>query len=160
MSRRVDRRSVLAGVGAVLAGGLSACGDGREGPTPDALGHTDPPAGGGDTDETCASTDEVRVPLADHPDLDEVGWTVVTVPDRLLDVVVAQHDGGLVALWRTCTHGACPLSWDPEAGEAWCGCHGGRYAADGTVVAGPPPRPARTFPAWREGDELVVCRRL
>jgi cytochrome b6-f complex iron-sulfur subunit len=150
-SPRPDRRAVLWGLGAALAGGLTACG-------PDTPTDTDRPAPADPEPDGCLPPDEVRVPLSDHPDLETRGWTVVTVPDRFLDVIVAAHAGGLVALWRVCTHGACPLSWDPDAGEAWCGCHGGRFAADGTVVAGPPPRPARTFPVWVEGDELVICR--
>ena len=40
-----------------------------------------------------------------------------------------------------CTHLGCPVNWLPEAQLFLCPCHGGVYNADGSVAAGPPPRP-------------------
>jgi menaquinol-cytochrome c reductase iron-sulfur subunit len=40
-----------------------------------------------------------------------------------------------------CTHLGCPVRWMPEANLFLCPCHGGVYYEDGTVAAGPPPRP-------------------
>ena len=40
-----------------------------------------------------------------------------------------------------CTHLGCPVSWIPDGKIFLCPCHGGVYYADGTVAAGPPPRP-------------------
>jgi menaquinol-cytochrome c reductase iron-sulfur subunit len=40
-----------------------------------------------------------------------------------------------------CTHLGCPVNWVPGGHIFLCPCHGGVYNADGTVAAGPPPRP-------------------
>ena len=40
-----------------------------------------------------------------------------------------------------CTHLGCPVRWIPGANLFMCPCHGGVYYSDGTVAAGPPPRP-------------------
>jgi len=40
-----------------------------------------------------------------------------------------------------CTHLGCPVRWIPGANLFMCPCHGGVYYRDGTVAAGPPPRP-------------------
>lgn len=40
-----------------------------------------------------------------------------------------------------CTHLGCPVRWMPDANLFMCPCHGGVYYQDGSVAAGPPPRP-------------------
>jgi menaquinol-cytochrome c reductase iron-sulfur subunit len=40
-----------------------------------------------------------------------------------------------------CTHTGCPVLWQPSARLFLCPCHGGAFYQDGTVAAGPPPRP-------------------
>lgn len=45
-----------------------------------------------------------------------------------------------------CTHLGCPVRWVAEAGLFLCPCHGGVYYPDGTVSAGPPPRPLPQYP--------------
>ncbi|HWA86057.1 MAG TPA: Rieske 2Fe-2S domain-containing protein [Opitutus sp.] len=40
-----------------------------------------------------------------------------------------------------CTHLGCPVRWMAGANLFMCPCHGGVYYRDGTVAAGPPPRP-------------------
>jgi Rieske Fe-S protein len=53
---------------------------------------------------------------------------------------------GFVALNSICTHLQCPAEL-PVGDEIICVCHGGYFdAIDGTVLAGPPPRP---FPMIR-----------
>lgn len=62
---------------------------------------------------------------------------------------VAKENGKLVAICRDssgtihrlspyCTHAGCVVHWN-QAEETWdCPCHGGRYAADGQRIYGPP----------------------
>jgi Rieske Fe-S protein len=62
-----------------------------------------------------------------------------------------------VAFSRTCTHAACPVFYHPEANLLVCPCHQGQYsAADGSVVAGPPPRPLPRVILERRGQDLVA----
>jgi len=45
-----------------------------------------------------------------------------------------------------CTHLGCPVRWVSGADLFMCPCHGGVYNQDGSVAAGPPPRPLATYP--------------
>jgi Rieske Fe-S protein len=59
----------------------------------------------------------------------------------------------------TCTHLGCQVLWDSTAKHFKCPCHGGVYAANGAVLAGPPPRPLQTIDARIEGgDDTVLVR--
>jgi menaquinol-cytochrome c reductase iron-sulfur subunit len=40
-----------------------------------------------------------------------------------------------------CTHLGCPVRWIDTAELFMCPCHGGVYYKDGSVAAGPPPKP-------------------
>jgi menaquinol-cytochrome c reductase iron-sulfur subunit len=46
-----------------------------------------------------------------------------------------------IAFSAHCTHLGCPVRWMPGADLFLCPCHGGVYYQDGSVAAGPPPRP-------------------
>jgi Rieske Fe-S protein len=59
----------------------------------------------------------------------------------------------------TCTHLGCQVLWDTDAKQFKCPCHGGVYAANGDVVAGPPPRGLQTIDARIDGgDDSVLVR--
>jgi menaquinol-cytochrome c reductase iron-sulfur subunit len=45
------------------------------------------------------------------------------------------------AFSANCTHLGCPVRWESEAHLFMCPCHGGAYYPDGSVAAGPPPKP-------------------
>jgi menaquinol-cytochrome c reductase iron-sulfur subunit len=55
-----------------------------------------------------------------------------------------------------CTHLGCPVRWMAEAQLFLCPCHGGVYYADGTVSAGPPPKPLPTDPVRVRGDQVEI----
>lgn len=46
-----------------------------------------------------------------------------------------------IAFSVNCTHLGCPVRWLSDAELFMCPCHGGIYYKDGSVAAGPPPRP-------------------
>jgi menaquinol-cytochrome c reductase iron-sulfur subunit len=48
---------------------------------------------------------------------------------------------GFIAFSVHCTHLGCPVRWMAEADLFLCPCHGGVYYKDGSVAAGPPPKP-------------------
>jgi menaquinol-cytochrome c reductase iron-sulfur subunit len=50
-----------------------------------------------------------------------------------------------IAFSVNCTHMGCPIRWLPTAELFMCPCHGGIYYKDGTVAAGPPPKPLYRF---------------
>ncbi len=54
--------------------------------------------------------------------------------------------GELVAFAINCTHLGCPVRWESGPELFMCPCHGGVYHADGSVAAGPPPRPLPRYP--------------
>jgi menaquinol-cytochrome c reductase iron-sulfur subunit len=51
------------------------------------------------------------------------------------------NEGQFIAFSVNCTHLGCPVRWLPDADLFMCPCHGGVYYNDGTVAAGPPPKP-------------------
>jgi Rieske Fe-S protein len=172
-----SRRAVLGGCAAGCAAlALGACAG--PGPAdPKANGHdgtgADPADDSGRPDtgppdldcEVAPGTAEegwVEIPLADHPGLDRPGASAtITMPQNLLYVVIAcVAPECWVALWSTCTHGACPIEWDADAVQAWCDCHGSVFAPDGRVLVGPATEPLARFPVGRRGDSLWVYRPL
>jgi len=50
-----------------------------------------------------------------------------------------------IAFAANCTHLGCPVRWEEKAGLFMCPCHGGVYYKDGTVAAGPPPKPLTKY---------------
>lgn len=46
-----------------------------------------------------------------------------------------------IAFSANCTHLGCPVRWMGDADLFLCPCHGGVYYKDGSVAAGPPPKP-------------------
>ncbi len=64
---------------------------------------------------------------------------------------------GFTAFSVNCTHLGCPVRWLPKADLFMCPCHGGVYYNDGTVAAGPPPRPLVQYPVRvRDGRVEVL----
>jgi menaquinol-cytochrome c reductase iron-sulfur subunit len=59
-----------------------------------------------------------------------------------------------VAFSVNCSHLGCPVRWLQEANLFMCPCHGGVYYKDGTVAAGPPPRPLTRY-AVRVRDGML-----
>ena len=68
-----------------------------------------------------------------------------------------QPDGEFIAFSINCTHLGCPVRWLPQAELFMCPCHGGVYYKDGTVAAGPPPRPLVKYPVRvRDGQVEIL----
>lgn len=81
--------------------------------------------------------------------------SVRALDDRAV-LVVAGADGTLRAFDARCTHLGCAVGFDRATREIACGCHGGRFALDGRVLAGPPPSPLRALRVELVGDDVVV----
>lgn len=71
-------------------------------------------------------------------------------------VLIRKRGGGLVAFSAVCTHLGCIVQWEKDKQDFLCPCHGGHYSSDGTVTAGPPPRPLKKLPFSVAGDTITV----
>jgi cytochrome b6-f complex iron-sulfur subunit len=71
-------------------------------------------------------------------------------------VVLQRSPGVFFAFSAICTHLGCIVQWLPEKGEFLCPCHAGRFAGDGKVLGGPPPKPLQPIPVALAGDDLLV----
>lgn len=65
----------------------------------------------------------------------------------------------LIAFAVNCAHLGCPVNWQPHAQLFLCPCHGGVYYADGTVAAGPPPRPLFQYDTRVRNGEVELRTR-
>jgi menaquinol-cytochrome c reductase iron-sulfur subunit len=66
------------------------------------------------------------------------GWRKIVSEKAVY--VIKQADGQLTVLSSICPHLGCSAAWRAESNEFLCPCHGGRFAADGKLLGGPPPR--------------------
>jgi cytochrome b6-f complex iron-sulfur subunit len=78
---------------------------------------------------------------------------------------ISRLPGGLLALYRKCTHLGCVVPWRPDeqsednlaaGGRFNCPCHGSRFDRYGLVKGGPAPRPLDIFPIEIDGDKVIV----
>ncbi|HXS95444.1 MAG TPA: Rieske (2Fe-2S) protein [Candidatus Limnocylindrales bacterium] len=72
-------------------------------------------------------------------DASSVAWAGVTAQTGAW--LRREASGEFIAFAVNCTHLGCPVRWLQDAELFMCPCHGGVYYKDGTVAAGPPPRP-------------------
>jgi len=61
-----------------------------------------------------------------------------------------------IAFSINCSHLGCPVRWLPKADLFMCPCHGGVYYKDGSVAAGPPPRPLTRYSVRVTGGEVEI----
>jgi len=61
-----------------------------------------------------------------------------------------------IAFSVNCTHLGCPVRWLPDAELFMCPCHGGVYYKDGSVAAGPPPKPLTRYAVRVENGEVQI----
>ena len=74
--------------------------------------------------------------------------------------LVWDGDRTIRALSATCTHLGCQVRWDAAGKKFRCPCHGGVFAADGSVLEGPPPKPLDTIEARIDPANNTVLVRL
>jgi cytochrome b6-f complex iron-sulfur subunit len=71
-------------------------------------------------------------------------------------VVLHRTPGEFLAFSAVCTHLGCIIQWLPESNEFFCPCHAGRFAPDGRVLGGPPPRPLDVLPVALSGNQILI----
>lgn len=66
-------------------------------------------------------------------------------------------EGGLLAIYRRCTHLGCVVPFDHAAEKFICPCHGSAFTIDGDVLNPPAPRPLYLFKLFiNEAGEIIV----
>jgi nitrite reductase/ring-hydroxylating ferredoxin subunit len=74
-------------------------------------------------------------------------------------IAVRLAGGRLVAFSAVCTHLSCAVLWIKESGKLECPCHDGVFEPrDGSVVAGPPPRPLTRIRVEERADGIYATR--
>jgi cytochrome b6-f complex iron-sulfur subunit len=71
-------------------------------------------------------------------------------------VILQSAPGTFFAYSAICTHLGCIVQWLPEQREFLCPCHAGRFAPDGRVLSGPPPRPLDPLPVMVVDNRLLI----
>jgi menaquinol-cytochrome c reductase iron-sulfur subunit len=67
-----------------------------------------------------------------------------------------ESENSFIAFSANCTHLGCPVRWMEGASLFLCPCHGGVYYTDGSVAAGPPPRPLFRYDVRIENGEVKI----
>jgi menaquinol-cytochrome c reductase iron-sulfur subunit len=70
--------------------------------------------------------------------------------------VIRKPLGELDVFSNVCTHLSCRVTWQADQGEFVCPCHDGRFAQDGSIIAGPQPRELDRFEYKIEDGTLKV----
>ena len=115
--------------------------------------------------EGCAPAALVTVTLQANPSTLPPG-VPVEVPLQLTNAsgarvvssvwLLKNPDGTLTAYDPRCPHARCRYQWVTAQGKFLCNCHGGQFALDGSVIAGPSPRPLNKFPLAESGGVVTV----
>jgi succinate dehydrogenase / fumarate reductase iron-sulfur subunit len=71
-------------------------------------------------------------------------------------VLVSRTGNEIVCFNASCSHLGCIVKWDGQSGRFRCACHGGNFDRDGSVLAGPPPRPLDRYVFKVESGHLFV----
>ncbi len=86
----------------------------------------------------------------------QTGW--INTEEEISVYVLTSNGQDYVVMSNVCTHLACRVRWIPEKDSFFCPCHNGVFAKDGTVVAGPPPRPLDRFESKVEDGVIFIKR--
>ncbi len=72
-------------------------------------------------------------------------------------ILIRTDQDTYVAYSQVCTHLSCAVFYSQATRQIECPCHKGSFSAtDGSVLAGPPPRPLPRVVLERRGDDLVA----
>ncbi len=84
----------------------------------------------------------------------QTGWIVNE--EELSFYVLTENGRDYIAMSNICTHLGCRVRWISEQEQFFCPCHNAAFAKDGSVTAGPPPRPLDRYQVKVEDEQLYV----
>ena len=87
-------------------------------------------------------------------DASPLPWSGVTA--RTAAWLRRDDESRFTAFSVNCTHLGCPVRWFKAPKLFLCPCHGGVYNADGTVAAGPPPKPLGRYPVRVRSGQVEI----
>jgi len=98
------------------------------------------------------------VVVAQKSEIPVGAFKIFSYPEEINPCLLLHPDENtFVAYSRICTHTSCPVHYQAEANRIFCPCHGGVFSvADGSVLAGPPPRPLPRITLEQRGNDLVA----
>jgi Rieske Fe-S protein len=104
------------------------------------------------------SNKTIAIPLADFPELNNVGGSVVGRASGYANpIVIARvRTDQFAALDAVCTHERCTVGYNALNLTLDCPCHGSTYEVDGRVITGPAVRALATFTAHSDGTTLTI----
>ena len=82
------------------------------------------------------------------------GWKVIS--EKSTAWVVKEADNRIVAFGPQCTHLGRAYHWDEAKHEFLCPCHNSLFGIDGTVKAGPAPRPLDRYDVKVERGKVLI----
>ena len=95
----------------------------------------------------------VSVGRAEHYPMDSVTL------DPRFGIFIVRLQEGFYALSAVCSHLGCLCVWKQETTTIGCPCHGSAFNRDGSILAGPAPKPLPWLRMWKTDDgELMVDR--
>lgn len=98
---------------------------------------------------------ELGTPTLFRADIERrAGW--ITSREELSVYVLTENGREFVAMSNICTHLGCRVRWIADQSQFFCPCHNGVFAKDGSVVAGPPPRPLDRYQLKVEEGQVFV----
>ena len=97
----------------------------------------------------------VRLAVRNHPPLDRAGGQLAVAAEGVARpiLVLAQGDGGYLALSSECTHLKCTV--ELQGDRIVCPCHGSTYDRAGGVLVGPAERPLARYPVRLREDGVL-----
>ena len=79
--------------------------------------------------------------------------------DPRFGIFIVRASEGFYALSAVCSHLGCLTVWKQESETIACPCHGSSFRRDGSIIAGPAPKPMPWLRMWMTDEgELMVDR--
>ena len=103
-----------------------------------------------------AHAKKVGLALGKVAELQQVGGArVLNIKDQKI-LIVRDSETSVRAINPTCTHKKCEVKYKQNTNTLFCKCHKSAFQLDGTVTAGPAPRPLQTYPAEIQNEQIVI----